>query len=54
MNGNKNYYLVSCVKIEIPCELKVYFLAVYSNGIEEIRRDYKHGQDIPTIIYDNE
>ena len=54
MNGNKNYYLVSCEKLKISYESKVYFLAVYSNGLEEINRDYKHGQDIPTIIYDNE
>jgi len=54
MNGNKNYYLVSCVKMEVPYKMEMYFLAVYSNGLQEIRRDYKHGQDIPTIIYDNE
>ena len=54
MNGNKNYYLVSCVKMEVSYQKGNYFLTVYSNGLEEIRRNYEYGKDIPTVIYDNE
>ena len=54
MNGNNNYYLVSCKQEDNMKDATLYFTCVYSNGIQQLFRVFKHGQDIPTIIYDNE
>ncbi len=54
MNGNNNYYLVTCVKQQSAQNNTLYFRCVYSNGTQELYRVFKHGQDIPTIIYDRE
>ena len=54
MNKNKNYYLISCEKYNLMQNDTVLFRCFYSNGLEEIERTYIYGQDIPTIIYDNE
>ena len=53
MNKNKNYYLISCEKYNLLQNDTVFFRCFYSNGLEEIEREYTYGQNIQTIIYDN-
>ena len=53
MNENNKYYLSTCVKQQAT-DFTLYFRCSYSNGFQELYRVFKHGQDIPTIIYDNE
>lgn len=51
---NKNYYLVSVEKIDIP-QMKVLALkAIYTNGIKQISKKYNYKESIPSVIYDNE
>lgn len=51
---NKRYYLLYLSKVTDAKHNIQVFEAIYSNGLKEIKRNWKYGESIVTIIYDNE